>query len=87
MTRRAAFLGAVTLGAFVASTPLPAVAQQPGKVFRIGILSPAERSSTRIFDGFREGLRELGYIEGRNITIEYRLAAGIPAGCPKWPES
>jgi putative ABC transport system substrate-binding protein len=51
-------------------------ARQPGKVFRIGILSLAERSSTKIFDAFREGLRDLGYVEGQNIAIGYRLAAG-----------
>jgi putative ABC transport system substrate-binding protein len=45
-------------------------------VFRIGILSPAERPDTKIFDAFREGLRDLGYVDGENITIEYRLAAG-----------
>ena len=45
-------------------------------MFRIGILSPAERPDTKIFAAFREGLRELGYIDGQNIIIEYRLAAG-----------
>jgi ABC-type uncharacterized transport system substrate-binding protein len=55
---------------------LPGAAEQPGKVFRIGILSPAARTSTKVFDGFRKGLRELGYIDGENITIEYRLANG-----------
>jgi putative ABC transport system substrate-binding protein len=82
MTRRAAFLAAVTLGAFVASTPLPAVAQQPGKVFRIGVLSPAGSPSTKAFDAFRDGLRELGYVDGANVAIEYRLAAGDYAQLP-----
>jgi putative ABC transport system substrate-binding protein len=45
-------------------------------MFRIGILSLAAQPSTKIFDAFRGGLRDLGYIEGQNITIEYRLAAG-----------
>jgi putative ABC transport system substrate-binding protein len=76
MKQRAAFLAAIALGAIMAGAPLTAAAQQPGKVFRIGILSPAERSSTKIFDAFREGLRDLGYIDGQNIRIEYRLAAG-----------
>ena len=52
-----------------------ATAQQPAKVFRIGILTPAASSSTKAFDAFRDGLGELGYIEGANIKIEYRLAA------------
>ena len=56
--------------------PLPGAAQQPGKVFRIGILSPAQRPNTKIFDGFRQGLADLGYIDGKNILIDYRLAAG-----------
>jgi len=55
---------------------LSGTAQPPGKVFRIGILSPAALPSTKAFDSLRKGLRELGYVEGRNITIEYRLAAG-----------
>jgi putative ABC transport system substrate-binding protein len=55
---------------------MTAMAQQPAKVFRIGILSPAGSRSTKSFDAFRVGLRGLGYIDGQNITIEYRLAAG-----------
>jgi putative tryptophan/tyrosine transport system substrate-binding protein len=62
--------------AISAAAPLSGTAQQPEKVFRIGILSPAERSSTKIFDAFREGLHNLGYFEDQNIIIEYRLAAG-----------
>jgi putative ABC transport system substrate-binding protein len=54
----------------------PGAAQQPGKPFHIGILSPAERTSTKVFDAFRKGLAEFGYIDGQNIRIEYRLAAG-----------
>jgi hypothetical protein len=37
--------------------------------------SPAEQTSAKIFDAFREGLRDLGYIDGQDIRIEYRLAA------------
>jgi ABC-type uncharacterized transport system substrate-binding protein len=76
MRRWAACLIAMALGAALVAGPLPGAAQQPEKVFRIGILSPAERSSTKIFDAFREGLHDLGYVEGQNIIIEYRLAAG-----------
>jgi putative ABC transport system substrate-binding protein len=56
---------------------LPAEAQQPKKVPLIGYLSPvsASRDSTRR-EAFRQGLRELGYIEGQNVTIEYRFAEG-----------
>lgn len=56
--------------------PQVGIAQQPKKLARIGVLSPAERIDTRIFAGLRQGLRELGYVEGRNIAIEYRLSAG-----------
>src|SRR5689334_19637357 len=52
-------------------------AQQAKKVPRIGYLTSTSPSaqSTRI-DAFRQGLRELGYIEGKNINIEYRYAEG-----------
>jgi putative ABC transport system substrate-binding protein len=55
---------------------LPTAAQQLGKVFRIGILSPAKSANTKIFGGFRQGLADLGYIDGKNISIDYRLAGG-----------
>jgi putative tryptophan/tyrosine transport system substrate-binding protein len=56
---------------------LPAEAQQPTKIPRIGYLSPTSPSvsPTRI-EAFRQGLRELGYIESKNIVIEYRYAEG-----------
>jgi ABC-type uncharacterized transport system substrate-binding protein len=52
-----------------------AQAQQPTKIPRIGYLSPTSPSvsPTRI-EAFRQGLRELGYVEGKNIIIEYRYA-------------
>jgi hypothetical protein len=70
MKRAARFCSAMVLVAIVAAVPLPGVAQQPGKVFHIGILSPASRPDTKIFDRFREGLRDHGYIDGKNISIE-----------------
>src|SRR5262249_26275366 len=56
-----------------------AEAQQPKKVPRIGYLSPLSPSSesTRS-EAIRLALRELGYIEGQNIAIEYRYAEGNP---------
>ncbi len=57
--------------------PLASLAQQPGKVWRIAYLSPLTPSvdATR-GDAFRQGLRELGYVEGRNILIESRFSEG-----------
>src|SRR5439155_7196657 len=55
----------------------PADAQQARKVHRIGILISGSVSSAKIRkDAFRQGLRELGYVEGQNIVIEYRYAEG-----------
>jgi putative ABC transport system substrate-binding protein len=53
-------------------------AQPPTKVHRIGILTPASEASTPLWEAFRQGLRELGYVEGQNILLEYRFAAGQP---------
>jgi putative tryptophan/tyrosine transport system substrate-binding protein len=54
-----------------------AEAQQPGKVLRIGLLSPFSPSDTALWhQAFRQGLRDLGWVEGQNISIEYRYAEG-----------
>jgi putative tryptophan/tyrosine transport system substrate-binding protein len=50
--------------------------QTTAKIPRIGILSPGEQSSTLLYDAFREGLRDLGWVEGHNIVLEFRLSAG-----------
>ena len=56
---------------------IKAEAQQLPKVPRIGILEPATSASISArIEAFRQGLRELGYVEGKNITIEYRYADG-----------
>jgi len=50
-------------------------AQQAGKIFRIGFLDPSTVSGSAVLlDAFRQELRKLGWIEGKNITIEYRFA-------------
>ncbi len=57
--------------------PLATRAQQAGKVHRIGFLGNSTPAlETNLVGPFREGLREFGYIEGRNILIEYRWAEG-----------
>jgi putative ABC transport system substrate-binding protein len=67
---RRVFLGSL---AGLIAAPLAAEAQQAGKVYRIGYLSIGSGPSPRT-EALRQGLRELGYVEGRNITIEYRFA-------------
>jgi putative ABC transport system substrate-binding protein len=67
----------VSLGAMLLALCLSAEAQQPKKVPRIGYLSATSPSvnPTRI-EAFRQGLRELGYVEGKNIIIDWRYADG-----------
>ncbi len=67
MHRRAFITGAIV----ALTAPLAAEAQQKGKVSRIGLLSIA---TVTYIDAFRQGLRDLGYVEGRTIVIEYREA-------------
>src|SRR5262245_5164501 len=71
---KAKFL-AYALLTFILATIHVAEAQQQAKVHRIGFLGAASASTlTGQLDAFREGLRELGYIEGKNIVVEYRYA-------------
>ena len=73
MDRRAFIAG--TLG--LLATPHAAGAQQAGKVHRIGFLgSGSITGDPRTREAFREGLRELGWVEGQNLVIEYRFAEG-----------
>jgi ABC-type uncharacterized transport system substrate-binding protein len=68
---------AVALMALVLlSAPLTAEAQPTAKVARIGYLSVAGGAGSPLAEAFRRGLRELGYIEGQNIAIEFRAAEG-----------
>ncbi len=64
------------LGGAAVAWPLAARAQQPAKVYRIGILTLGVGPSTPIAAAFRQGLREHGYVEGQNIALEYRFAEG-----------
>jgi putative tryptophan/tyrosine transport system substrate-binding protein len=58
--------------------PLAADAQQPGKVYRIGFLWDSPAAFPDAIEAFRQGLRDLGYVEGQNTVIEYRWAEGKP---------
>jgi len=56
--------------------PLAAVAQQPGKVARVGVLSAVQGRSHLSYQAFEQGLREFGYVEGQNLVLEFRTAEG-----------
>ena len=81
MNRRAFLSGA---GALLAA-PLGGEAQQPGKVYRIGVLTnkASDPAEARLWQAFRSGLRERGWIEGQNILIEFRAAEGNTARLPE----
>ena len=74
-SRRSVLAGAI---AFVASPPFVATAQPTATVPRIGFLVPASGpyigAPTAVFDSFRRGLADLGFVEGRNVGYEYRSA-------------
>src|SRR2546422_6630713 len=84
MISRRAFIGDLAGGLLAA--PLAAVtAQPPEKVRRVGYLNPGSSSDPlrqRRLEAFRQGLRELGYVEGQNIAIESRWAEGKPDRLP-----
>jgi len=75
MIARRAFLR--TLAGSLLAAPVAAEAQQPAKVARIGFLGPETVSGSKSrVDALRAGLRDLGYVEGKNIVIEFRWAEG-----------
>ena len=68
---------ALAVSALLLSLSIPTEAQQPTKIPRIGYLTAASLSATPArIEAFRQGLRELGYVEGKNIVIEWRYAEG-----------
>ena len=72
---RRTFLFVFSLGTL--SAPLAADAQPTGKVYRIGYLAAGSAIASQLpVEAFREGLRELGLVEGQNIVIDYRFAEG-----------
>ena len=78
MTARRNLLLALVAGAL--SATLPSLAQQPVKIRRIGFLATRWRSTPEkpdiYYDAFMQGMRELGYVEGKNLAIEWRFAEG-----------
>jgi len=72
MTKLVSILAALLLAA-----PFSAAAQQPGKVYRIGMLEPTAASlNAASLQALRQELRALGYMEGQNLAIEYRSSEG-----------
>ena len=71
------------LAALLLALSFPVQAQQPKKVPLIGYLSSADPATDSArSEGVRLALRELGYIEGQNIAIEYRYAEGEARSAP-----
>ena len=74
MTSRRTFL--VTFAGGILAVPLAAEAQQAAKAARIGYLASDRAAGAHLIEAFRQGLRDLGYVEGHNVVIEYRDAEG-----------
>ena len=76
MRRRSVVIGAAALLLVPAR---PSAQQAPAKIPRVGILTQADNERAPILDAFREGLRDLGYVEGGNVILEFRFARGDPS--------
>jgi putative ABC transport system substrate-binding protein len=72
-----------SMGAVLLAAPLAAQAQPAGKVSRIGFLFYGAPGPSPELEAFRQGLRDLGYIEGQNISLEYRFANGRVGRLPE----
>ena len=72
----------VTLTLSLLAAPISGEAQPRSTVPRIGILTQPRRHRTPLWEAFRHGLRDLGYVEGQTIVLEYRFAAGQPERLP-----
>jgi putative ABC transport system substrate-binding protein len=69
-------LGIAVLVLGLLAAPLAAGAQQAGKVYRVGFLWDTPAVWPHALEAFRQGLRDLGWVEGKNLTIEWRWAEG-----------
>jgi putative tryptophan/tyrosine transport system substrate-binding protein len=68
--------GRLALALAILAAPLAVGAQQPARGYRIGYIAISPPDASPSFEAFRQGLRELGWLEGRNVVIEYRYSAG-----------
>ena len=73
----------VTFALGLLAAPLPAEAQKAGKVYRVGVLRFRGSPDHPKIQAFRQGLRDLRWVEGQNITLEYRWAKGRPDRLPE----
>jgi putative ABC transport system substrate-binding protein len=78
VVRRTVVKPTIVIALLMLTVPLAAGAQQAGKVYRIGFLGHSPAAFSETTEAFRQELRDLGYVEGRNISIEYRWAEGKP---------
>jgi putative ABC transport system substrate-binding protein len=77
----------IALGALLFALCSSAEAQQPKRVYRLGYLDPSTASTSAAYlDAFRQEMGKLGWIEGKNITIEYRFAEQRPERLPELAE-
>jgi hypothetical protein len=85
MNRRRRFVLALMAGAF--SAPLASFAQQPARIARVGFLHPASPQGgwEMRLQVFRDGLRELGYVEGKNLNSRFGGGKASSSGCRSWP--
>ena len=75
MNRRRTLI--VALGAGALAAPFPALAQQPGKIWRVGYLGLGSHASSAFYEAeLAQGLREPGYVAGGNLVIDARYADG-----------
>ena len=71
-------------GSMLLALPFPARAQQAGKILRIGILDGSTAAGSAVlWEAFRQEMRKLGWIEGKNIAFEYRFAEQKPERLPE----
>ena len=78
---RRSFVAAMATGMLMFGRP--AAAQAPARTWRIGFLTPSTISPRGIMPEMRQRLRELGYVEGRNLTIERRWSSGYEDRLPR----